>query len=61
MHRWSRRGPVSLGGGASGVAGELRGERGIIGTCLFTSKETCTDKLRDGTRKETEGDLWENW
>lgn len=59
VHRWPRRGPVPLGRGASSAAWELGGERGIIGTRLLISKETCDDNLRAGMRNETEGDLWE--
>lgn len=57
--RWSGRCPVTHGGGASSTTGELRGERGIIGTRLFTSPETCRDNLREGMRNEIEGDLRE--
>ncbi len=57
--RWSGRGPVTHGGAASSAAGELRGQRGIVGTCLFTSPETYKDNLRDGMRSEIEGDLRE--
>lgn len=59
VHRWPRRGPVPLGRGASSAAWELGGERGIIGTRLLISKETCDDNLRAGMRNEVEGDLWE--
>lgn len=45
--RWSGRGPVSLGGGSSGATGELRGERGLVGTRLVASKGTCRHELRD--------------
>lgn len=56
-HRWSGRGPVTLGGGASSPAGELGRERGIIGNGLITSKETCKDNLRDGMRNKINADL----
>lgn len=59
MHRWPGRSSVPLSRGASSAAWELGGERGIIGTRLLISKETCDDNLRAGMRNETEGDLWE--
>lgn len=47
VHRWSGRGPVPLGGGASSTARELRRERGLVGTRLFISKETREDEEWD--------------
>lgn len=48
--RWSGRGPVAYGGGASSAPRELRGEGGIVGTRLLTSMETCNDNLGEGIK-----------
>lgn len=45
--RWSGRGSVTHGRGATGTARELRWKRGIIGTRLFTSPEAYRDNLRE--------------
>lgn len=47
MCRWSGRGSVTHGGGATSTARKLKWERGIIGTRLFTSPEAYRDNLRE--------------